>query len=181
MAVFAEVGVDAATIEDITERADIGKGTFYRHFEDKYALLITLVEGVFEQLKATLRPGWSEAATLRDAFHHITRTHAAFFHAHPDEVAILFQARVMSRLRRGTAPTMEQPFLTHLAAIEKMLSERAKADADAGHLRRLACAAVGLPLGMLGLAMLGMNKEELSALADDVPRLLLDGVASWLE
>jgi len=34
LSVFAEVGTDATTIEMITQRADLGKGTFYRHFAD---------------------------------------------------------------------------------------------------------------------------------------------------
>jgi AcrR family transcriptional regulator len=33
--VFSEKSVDAATVEEITEKADLGKGTLYQHFEDK--------------------------------------------------------------------------------------------------------------------------------------------------
>jgi AcrR family transcriptional regulator len=32
---YAELGVEGATISAITERADVGLGTFYLHFEDK--------------------------------------------------------------------------------------------------------------------------------------------------
>ncbi|MCJ7529956.1 MAG: TetR/AcrR family transcriptional regulator, partial [Anaerolineales bacterium] len=30
-----EKGYDAISIQDITERADLGRGTFYLHFKDK--------------------------------------------------------------------------------------------------------------------------------------------------
>jgi AcrR family transcriptional regulator len=33
--VFSEKSVDAATVEEITEKADVGKGTLYQHFADK--------------------------------------------------------------------------------------------------------------------------------------------------
>ncbi|MHC4244974.1 MAG: TetR/AcrR family transcriptional regulator, partial [Planctomycetota bacterium] len=42
--VFSEKSVDAATVEEITEKADVGKGTLYQHFDDKEQIVITLVE-----------------------------------------------------------------------------------------------------------------------------------------
>jgi len=36
---FAEKGLDLTTIDDITERADVGKGTFYYHFKNKEGLI----------------------------------------------------------------------------------------------------------------------------------------------
>jgi len=36
---FADQGVDATTIQQITDRADLGFGTFYNHFEDKDQLV----------------------------------------------------------------------------------------------------------------------------------------------
>lgn len=34
-----EKEIEKITIQDITKRADINRGTFYLHFEDKYLLL----------------------------------------------------------------------------------------------------------------------------------------------
>jgi AcrR family transcriptional regulator len=39
-----EKGYDEVTIEDITERADVGRGTFYIHFKDKEDLLWNLMK-----------------------------------------------------------------------------------------------------------------------------------------
>ncbi|WP_054637466.1 TetR/AcrR family transcriptional regulator [Thalassobacillus sp. C254] len=36
---IVEKGLDRVTIKDLTERADINRGTFYLHFQDKYDLL----------------------------------------------------------------------------------------------------------------------------------------------
>jgi AcrR family transcriptional regulator len=37
--ILLEKGYDAMTIQDITDRADVGRGTFYLHFSDKEALV----------------------------------------------------------------------------------------------------------------------------------------------
>ncbi len=39
-----ENGYDAVTIQDITDRADLGRGTFYVHFNDKEDIVWTILE-----------------------------------------------------------------------------------------------------------------------------------------
>jgi AcrR family transcriptional regulator len=43
-AVFARQGVDATRINDITEEADVGFGSFYNYFESKDAIVAAVVE-----------------------------------------------------------------------------------------------------------------------------------------
>lgn len=52
MALILERGYDAVTIEDITERADLGRTTFYLHYRDKEELLVESVEAIARELKA---------------------------------------------------------------------------------------------------------------------------------
>ena len=47
---YAESGVDGATISAITERADVGLGTFYLHFEDKDAIAVAVSALVLRRL-----------------------------------------------------------------------------------------------------------------------------------
>lgn len=54
---------DSITIQDITDRADVNRGTFYAHFPDKYALLDSVIREQFQQLlKSQLSPtsGWKK-------------------------------------------------------------------------------------------------------------------------
>ncbi len=46
-----EKGYDAITIQDITERADVGRGTFYLHFKDKEEVVWTMFRESFEKLE----------------------------------------------------------------------------------------------------------------------------------
>jgi AcrR family transcriptional regulator len=41
---FSKVGVDATTIQQITDEAGVGFGSFYNHFESKQALVEALIE-----------------------------------------------------------------------------------------------------------------------------------------
>jgi AcrR family transcriptional regulator len=52
MTLILERGYSAVTIEDITERADLGRTTFYLHFRDKDELLVESLEAIAEDLKA---------------------------------------------------------------------------------------------------------------------------------
>ena len=47
-ALLAEVGFAKMTVADICRRADINRGTFYLHYEDKFALLDALIDEALE-------------------------------------------------------------------------------------------------------------------------------------
>ncbi len=48
--VFAEKGYGAATMDEIAERAEFGKGTLYNYFADKHALLLAAFDEVYDGL-----------------------------------------------------------------------------------------------------------------------------------
>ncbi|WP_332236756.1 TetR/AcrR family transcriptional regulator [Sporolactobacillus sp. KGMB 08714] len=47
-----EKGFDAITVSDLTERADINRGTFYLHYRDKYDLLRQSEEEILADIEA---------------------------------------------------------------------------------------------------------------------------------
>jgi AcrR family transcriptional regulator len=49
-ALILEQGYDAVTIEDITERADLGRTTFYLHYRDKEQLFLESIDAIAEDL-----------------------------------------------------------------------------------------------------------------------------------
>jgi AcrR family transcriptional regulator len=55
-ALVLEKGYDGVTIEDITERADLGRTTFYLHYRDKEELLLESIDAIAEELIARLPP-----------------------------------------------------------------------------------------------------------------------------
>src|SRR3954462_2194158 len=55
--VFAEHGLTASKVEDITARAGVSKGAFYLHFESKEDCFRQIVEGFVAKLAACLDDG----------------------------------------------------------------------------------------------------------------------------
>ena len=51
---FLERGLDGVTIDDITKACGVAKGTFYRYFDDKDALVESLLAPVREELVEAL-------------------------------------------------------------------------------------------------------------------------------
>jgi AcrR family transcriptional regulator len=77
LALILEKGYDSVTVEDITQRADLGRTTFYLHFRDKEELLLTSLESVAEELKEKIgvnedaQPDFQESAkAITTVFHH---------------------------------------------------------------------------------------------------------------
>jgi AcrR family transcriptional regulator len=54
IALTLEKGYEAVTIRDITERADVGYATFFRHYHDKDALLLDVLEVALEEVMGLL-------------------------------------------------------------------------------------------------------------------------------
>jgi AcrR family transcriptional regulator len=51
-----ESGYDSLTVNDITEQANVGRATFYLHYQDKEQLLIASLEDMFSQLRDLIDP-----------------------------------------------------------------------------------------------------------------------------
>lgn len=77
--VFARQGVDATRINEITEEADIGFGSFYNHFESKDAIVAALVEEQAVGLAAAIdaaTEGVEDVAEIVSVAHRALLLHA---------------------------------------------------------------------------------------------------------
>jgi TetR/AcrR family transcriptional regulator, cholesterol catabolism regulator len=63
---FREKGYGATTVEEIAERADVAKGTFFNYYPRKDSLLAALGEEMMEQLEEELGPTASWEGTARE-------------------------------------------------------------------------------------------------------------------
>jgi AcrR family transcriptional regulator len=51
IALVLERGYDGLTVQDVLDRADVGRSTFYAHYRDKEALLTAVFDGMRAQLR----------------------------------------------------------------------------------------------------------------------------------
>jgi AcrR family transcriptional regulator len=94
--VFAERGLDAATLDDVAEAAGFTKGALYRHFPSKSAFVLAM----FEQYAAVARAG--APARRAEWFVPITFQFAA--HAARDPLLRRRLALVLSEAPDGGSP-----------------------------------------------------------------------------
>jgi AcrR family transcriptional regulator len=71
-----ERGYDSLTVNDITEQANVGRATFYLHYQDKEQLLVESLEDMFSQLEDLIDP---LSETLGEQ-HYSTATRLLFQH-----------------------------------------------------------------------------------------------------
>lgn len=182
LAVFSELGVDAATIDVITERADLGKGTFYRHFTDKYDIAGELVEQAIDHLVGRLREVEEQpTASLEDVLEHFLNAHYAFFRHHQDEFVLLFQGRLLLKLERQSTERMEAPFARYLEEIEVQLSPYlGEKKVDLVRVRRLACAVAGFVFGFFSFAMIGMEPQDIATSMKPLRRSFVKSLSLFL-
>ena len=70
IALIMEKGYSKITVQDILDRADIGRSTFYAHFRDREALLVACFDNVRDELRAeidAMTPGASLPDPARPA------------------------------------------------------------------------------------------------------------------
>lgn len=113
--VYAEVGVEGATIGAITDRADVGLGTFYLHFSDKDALAAAVGQDLLGRIAAAV----DAAADEGDADGDVLAAHRAATRAVCRVAAE--EARLLHALYRwhpaGGTATLRQLFVARLAAV----------------------------------------------------------------
>lgn len=76
---FAEGRFHEVTTDDIAREAGVGKGTIYRHFADKDALVAAAIEAGFDQLMAQLAKLGAGEAPLRERLVATCEAIAGFF------------------------------------------------------------------------------------------------------
>jgi AcrR family transcriptional regulator len=84
IALILEKGYERVTVQDILDRADVGRSTFYAHFRDKESLLVASFDDLGEQLRAdldALESGAAPTDPLRSVgviYQHAHRHRAAY-------------------------------------------------------------------------------------------------------
>jgi len=178
--VFSEKSVDAATVEEITKKADLGKGTLYQHFEDKEEIVVTLVEEAVEHLIRRIRAYNSAPETLEGMLEHILNTHYEFSVDAREEFLLLFQGKLLLRLESDTLDELEEPYLRYLGELEEQVSVYLSPKIAPLKVRRLACAVAGFVFGFFSFAMIGMTSKEIETSITPLRRVFVESLVTFL-
>ncbi len=178
--VFSEKSVDAATVEEITEKANVGKGTLYQHFEDKEEIVVTLIDEAVEHLIERIRSYESSPETLEDMLEHLLNAHYEFSVDAKEEFMLLFQGKLLLRLEFDTIDELEEPYLRYLGEIENQVSPYLSPRIEPLKIRRLACAVAGFVFGFFSFAMIGMTSDEIETSVNPLRRVFVRSLCTFL-
>lgn len=110
MELIGERGLAETTIEEITSRAGVAKGTFYNYFRTKADLVRAAVTARQESWRSELQRLNRTHPSVRDRLHEVSRRFAEWVTANP-EIAWVWS---LERLRRlGAAGADEPPGVFH--------------------------------------------------------------------
>ena len=70
ISLILEMGYDSVRVQDITERANLGRATFYLHYRDKEELLVKSLQAICDDLAERARNGESGISIGLIAFQH---------------------------------------------------------------------------------------------------------------
>jgi AcrR family transcriptional regulator len=161
-AVFAERGMDLTRIDDITERADVGKGTFYYHFEGKDDLVGELIRGMLGELVMAIDEKCQGMTDLTSLLDTVIGVHIEFFSNRWEDFVLYFQGRADLTLEIGYSG-VATPFLDYLQRIEHLLESVTSYHVPKPVLRRIACAVVGFVSGYYSFAVVASEGEDIDA------------------
>jgi AcrR family transcriptional regulator len=97
LAVFGELGYDAASVRDVIRRTDLASGTFYNYFPDKEAIFRALVEQTGDEARRRVRDARVNARSAREFVEDAYRAYFEFMVEDPATYAFL-------RRNAGTIP-----------------------------------------------------------------------------
>jgi AcrR family transcriptional regulator len=106
LSLVVERGYERVTIQDILDRADVGRSTFYAHYRDKEALLMSCFDGLRDELTADL-----DATAPSLLFQHAYR-HRPVYRALCGRPGGTVVQRHLHALIAGALRTYLQPHLT---------------------------------------------------------------------
>lgn len=168
---FEEQGYDATTVEEITEAADVAKGTFFNYFETKEAILPALAGWRFQLLEEALLPEQGAPASA------VARIKLALRLVAGDSLAD------PALMRRLFAASVHRLDINPAHVLTEVLAEQVCQAQDAGEIRAdLAPIYLGGLIRILFFHQLmmwhsGQRSVPLSELLDGMVDLLLDGIA----
>jgi len=176
LGLFYEKGIYWTKIEDITERADIGKGTFYQYFDTKEHLLAELLREGLDRV--FLRMKDAVPASGRGLIRSIVESRLGFFIDHPEYLLLFHQVRGLLQLQTDATKELRDIYNHHLDRLAELLHpvlpDRGKAGGPARDLAlALAAFTSGLLTYHLVLGSVDDVKQRRRAIADQIEQGLL--------
>ena len=181
---FSKKGIYWATVEDITELADQGKGTFYKYFDSKEAIIVALLEEGLGELSAITERVVQDIPVGPACLSKAIEARVDFFLNHPEHLLFFHQVRGMMQLEVEVAKELRDVYGSHLRRLAQLIRPSSE---SLGKARELATAIGAYTSGLLTYYLLfegeaGMKRRRkffLESLEGGIHPLLRNGNGAW--
>jgi len=126
MEVFSEYGFYEADVDEIANRAKVGKGTVYNHFGNKRKLFLSVVEWGLETLNDKILTAVENITGVKNQIQKALRVYFEFFEHHKNFFRVLIQER--SNFREKTEKRFTKKYFSHLHLLENAIKEGIESD-----------------------------------------------------
>ena len=155
---FAEKGFDLTTIDEITQRANTGKGTFYYHFRTKEKLINSLIKSVLNELEETIITHCENAARLEDILEQVLNAHISFFSNRWEDFVLYFHGRADLILDQGYEG-INTPFIRYTDTISSQINRVIASELSKRDRRRVANAIAGFISGYYSFSSISSTED----------------------
>ena len=155
---FSEKGIYWAKIEDITELADQGKGTFYKYFDSKDAIIVALLDEGLGELLSKTEEAVRDVESASKVISAIATARVDFFLEHPDYLLLFHQVRGMMQLQVDVGKELQEVYDAHLRRLAQLIKPLMEAG-GAGRAREVSTALAAYTSGLLTYHLLFEGPE----------------------
>jgi AcrR family transcriptional regulator len=179
--IFNTKGVEGCAIEDITESADVGKGTFYRHFMDKLDILRTLLDVSTDDLIKRMPAESAPAISFDDRVTQLIQAHLTFFTERSDLFILFLQGQTMVATRPASLPGLHAPYARYISAIETRIAASLPATVLPDQKRQIASLLAAAACGPVTVGLsISSSKHDVIKNLDLARQSLLAGIKQVL-
>lgn len=118
---FSEKGIYWAKVEDITELADLGKGTFYKYFDSKETIIRVLLKQGLEELFEETKQAVADAPSDSKILSKVIEARVNFFLKYPDYLLLFHQIRGLMQIQVDAAQELRAIYDGHLRRMAQLV------------------------------------------------------------
>jgi len=118
---FFEKGIYWAKVEDITELADLGKGTFYKYFDSKETIIRVLLEQGLKELLEDTKQAVAEAPSESKILSKVIEARVNFFLKYPDYLLLFHQIRGLMQIQVDAAQELRAIYDGHVKRLAQLV------------------------------------------------------------
>ena len=156
---FSEKGIYWAKIEDITELADQGKGTFYKYFDSKEAIICALLREGLDTLTSNTEQAVQKVPAGPKILSAAIEARVDFFLNGPEYLLFFHQVRGLMQLQVGVAHDLRAIYNAHLDRLAQLVTP-ATEDGQPDSARDIARAMAAYTSGVLTYDVLFEGQES---------------------